>query len=176
MTKIFAVDPGSEPKKNALHSTAGTGWCLIAFDPDTAPNLLAWGEIKGGPDMVIPLLHQFPANWDEEHEAFYRANREAHIRMVEGFTMRIAEANPNPLQTIGAMKLQECQEPHIPLIIPQPSQRNGVDMDGLRTLGLYRSGGHGHFREAIRHVVSWLIREGHKPTMMKLQPPDYEEM
>lgn len=170
MTLIFGIDPGADHKKHSV-SERGTGWALIEVSDNVAapPRLVSSGHVLGGPDAALAELTDRKTGYSPHsmRGAFLQAN----IAVVENFKLFDKNADPAPLEIIGAMKLY-CILEGKQIVVQMPGERGGVTHDDLKRIGMWPGGrGHADTAQAIRHILSWLMKKRHKPTMMLVSPP-----
>lgn len=98
------------------------------------------------------------------------------IRVVESFKLRGSNkftANLDGKELIGAMKLQQRNCPLVPIVWQTPQDKGLVDDQVLKDSGLWftptraqwKTGR--HINDAIIHVLGYLKRSGHQPTIDK---------
>lgn len=171
MTYIFGIDPGADHKKHSV-SERGTGWALIEVhdNVNTPPTLAASGHVLGGPDSLLAELVK-PGNVLQQQWAMRSCFLLASIVVVENFKLFDKNADPAPLEIIGMMKLY-CALESKEIVVQMPGERGGVTHDDLKRIGMWPGGrGHADTAQAIRHILSWLMKKRHKPTMMLVSPP-----
>lgn len=155
---IFGVDPGGEHQAHTVDSQRGTGWCLFEVRDDAPAILESHGHVLGGPNTWVRAMT------DSDHPA-HRALRLSTRAVVEGFRLFNIKASADPLETIGMMKLWSVINGK-ELKVSRPGQRTGVSHDDLKRMGMWPGGrGHADTAQAIRHVLSAIMAEGHQPTI-----------
>ena len=169
MRLIFGTDGGARHEKHVT-SGRGTGWCevMVENDPTAPPRLMDGGQVVGGPDQWLDAITLVPKTGSQP--AALAAHRATEF-VTENFTLINARAKIDPLEIVGMMKMlaRTTGRPHY---TQEPSQRNLVSHDDLKRIGWWPGGaGHADQAQAIRHVLSRLLREGHLGTATMLKPP-----
>lgn len=158
---ILAVDPGGRHKKHTPKSPRGTGWILIEAN-DEVVKKWAGGLIVGSPEKTIESMVS-----GELREALNMSTQ----LVVENFVKLNPRADPSPLETVGAMRMEALLSGK-PLSVRMPGQRNLVSHDDLKRIGWWPGGaGHADEASATCHGLSWLLDHGHLPTAMLVNPP-----
>ena len=167
---IFGVDGGADlAAKAVVKSVRGTGWCLVRYT-ETTVELAAYGQVVGGPDAWLEAITGL-ATEHGEHDPAWSALREATGLVVENFVLLNARAKIDPLEIVGMMRMWGAVHRR-PVAVRMPKQREAVSHDDLHRVGMWPGGaGHADTAQAIRHVLSWLMSQGHLPTIMLLAPP-----
>lgn len=167
----LCIDPGGVPNKGAVKSTGATGWGLLSYASDEPLDLVSFGQVTGGPDAILRLFPHANSGWIEFPKSdFSYALSVASEIVIENFQKHLQSADPTPLVTIGAVRMFG-QMRQVKVTTPMPGARKAVTNDHLKELGLYRrEGALEHAREAVRHGVAEAIRQGHRPTILALDP------
>ena len=155
MPDFLAVDPGVR-----------TGVALMNYYHDTPVRLLLATDVGGGVEGFIEWI-----------DAYQPATLEFIV--YEDFILREGKhgVELEPLKVIGALHVL-AHELEIPLHSQPPSGRlKAVNDEALNRLGMRFSGNKDrNVKEAARHGVWWMKRQGHVPTIKTAWPPDREEI
>lgn len=134
---ILGVDPGKR-----------TGVALLEVSDDSTPVLIAYEEVYGGVEGF--------EEWWETHPAY-------DVLVVENYIPRggVPQGQAKyPLGIIGFLTQFG------PVLQPPAGRLRGASDGVLKRLGLYLPGERlRNVREAVRHVVWYLKKQGHMPTL-----------
>jgi len=155
---ILGFDPG-----------VTTGWAAVFYPlaPAEAPELVTRGQIMGGSLGLANELFTDP-DWESD------LNRVEHV-VFEGFRLRrgtaMTEDQIAPTYGIGVIQAC-CIARGIPMTMQMPGERKIATNEALERLfpGLDTSYKNRHSLDALRHVVTYLVGTGHRPTIEKGWP------
>lgn len=164
---IMGIDPGADADRTTKERTRGTGWSVVHVPEQGFPRRVAGGVILGGPDDFLRAVRGAG-----DDPAFGGHLMGATELVVENFTKQVSAAKIHPLEIIGMVRMF-CAMRVLPLTINMPGARKLVSHDDLKEKGWWPGGaGHADEAQALRHVLSKLLREPHVPTAMLFHPPD----
>src|SRR5665647_325289 len=134
--RVLGIDPGER-----------TGVALVDVSTEQAPVLLMHEEVYGG-------LSGFSVWWEDRPDY--------DVLVCEDFLLRqgLHGVNLEPVRIIAFL------EPYAPVMQPPAGRKKAVSDNALKRLGLYLPGEkQRNAREAVRHVVWFLKRTHHIPTL-----------
>jgi len=150
--EYLAIDPGKT-----------TGW-VTGYTVDTQPL-----KVTRCDDLELT-----PENIRTEFDQWYYQKSMPGKRQVlcESFislpTEFYADANWS-CQLIGCVRLL-CAEYAVPVLHRVPKARTQITPQTLRDSGYWVKGGKDDKREAMKHLLAYLVEIKHRPTMYRLYP------
>lgn len=157
--QILGFDPGGS-------GNGTTGRVNINVDRDSLPTLIEAINIPNGGDRLDGI-------YDSLHiTARFRFGHPDVLAICERFIPRKGAANIDctPLLIEGAIRVLFRD-----VILQREQERLIITDEHLKKLGWYdtlKGGNHHDAKEAARHVLAYLIKNGHKPTLELLFPKE----
>ncbi len=149
MTTILAIDPCAEREVSC------TGWAFGEYEPQTPFRLLGSGVIEGG-------FAGFAEEVQHNIKGLGTLLRNANVALVEHYVPYNKAGDVTPLLAEGVVR---CVRPDVVL---QPSSALSL-VSEVQAKALYPGiRAQGHHRDnlsALRHILAYLVRSRHKPTL-----------
>lgn len=161
MKTILSIDPSGS---SAGHS----GVALVGYGDDTPATLLASWAVQGGLEPFRKWHRgQFP-QWVHRPSMQYVPGADetwVDTVIVEHFVNRnVPGADISP---VGIEYVVRWLWPDA-VLSPASGKNTAVPDQALKNLGMYEDKSHHHdIREASRHAIWWLKKQGHVPTLRK---------
>lgn len=150
---VFGIDPGL---------TTGVVVVGIPYNTKRAPEILYAQEIKADP---VPTAKRIDNMFDEYKAAIHSVVYETFIGQNHEFAV-----DPNPSCQLNGIVRWLCHHRGYPAIGRTPGSREAVAESALRPAGYWITGGGGHARQALRHVLSEQLRLNNLALMQRLHP------
>lgn len=159
---ILAIDPGARQKAGTL-DVRGTGVAMLEFS-DQSPVLRGTLLAPGGAQTLIDWLTG--PLWVPMRSWWQQAD---HV-VVENFLHLNAQANIEPLEMVGVVRGVAAAQGK-PVTVQNPGERDIVSHDDLKRIGMWPGGkGHADEAQAVRHGLTWALKNGNRPTIELLAP------
>ena len=149
---------------------------ILAVDPGKATGV-AWIEVEPGTPAEIIDAYETGGTLHETIAVFNTWNRArrfapAPLDICEDWIAIDTEFVTQPALAIEPMAWLKmlASDAGIEIETPYPQQRLAFSDKVFHDSGYWHVGGAGHARSAIRHGLSWCLRQIHLPTMHKLVP------
>ena len=153
MTTILAIDPCAEREVSC------TGWAFGEYEPQTPFRLLGSGVIEGGfAGFAEEVQHNIKGLGTLLHNT--------NVALVEHYVPYNRNATPTPLLAEGVVR---CIRPDVVL---QPSSALALVSEAQAKALCPEIRAQGHHRDnlsALRHILAYLAKSRHKPTLRALR-------
>jgi hypothetical protein len=148
-TTYLVIDPGKR-----------TGLVCASVSDDLPPNIL-W-------DLEMDFANLL--DWYNYLTQWVGSSNHPVI-ICEDFVVRANEFVPDTASAMKKIAIVDlvCSKHDIPLFLPQAQARNAITNLTLKLSGYWSPGGKGDKREAMKHLLAYLVRSHHKPTLDALR-------
>ncbi len=138
---------------------------LLAIDPGLSSGVILLDT------TTLDILYSGEVDYktlgDALHETLPKyAKEDLHI-VAERFLITTATAKnsqaPYSLMVLGMLDWLIHHHKHGPVTLQTPADAKSlVDNDLIRSLGLWKTGGAGHYHDSVRHALLAMVRQGWK--------------
>ena len=153
MTTILAIDPCAEREVSC------TGWAFGEYEPQTPFRLLGSGVIEGGfAGFAEEIQHNIKGLGTLLHNT--------NVALVEHYVPYNKSGDVTPLLAEGVVR---CVRPDVVL---QPSSALALVSEAQAKALCPEIRAQGHHRDnlsALRHILAYLAKSRHKPTLRALR-------
>ena len=153
MTSILAIDPCAEREVSC------TGWAFGEYEPQTPFRLLGSGVIEGGfAGFAEEVQHNIKGLGTLLHNT--------NVALVEHYVPYNKSGDVTPLLAEGVVR---CVRPDVVL---QPSSALALVSEAQAKALCPEIRAQGHHRDnlsALRHILAYLAKSRHKPTLRALR-------